>query len=339
MNYYGENKDFTVFFNYTTVRAGVNKGLKTVIDDYLAASGTRYKGDFFTWGGETTSVTYSGVTYTFKKGRVYSWNGNQWTESHDDAQLSESFNNVMSVLDDEIVSNDSKLEQTMRKLSSVTVFCEELAAKVAFIQKLFAQNITMQQGGLFKSANWNGTFNQDTRKITGHGSQGWAQDYFGNLEVVNLYAKSANLEDCKLGGYLWGNSTPFKPCAAGNIGYKDGVLSLYNGKNIASINRDQKGVYTIYFSTPFNLKVHTWEGNNYIDLYVIGNAHDTFDAGFTNPELISINWVRNYVDGRLTVSGGYARVTYATLYFMDNNSDQLIDPRAAQFFIFGAETD
>ena len=339
LNYYGENKDFTVFFNYTTVRAGVNKGLKTVIDDYLAASGTRYKGDFFTWGGETTSVTYSGVTYTFKKGRVYSWNGNQWTESHDDAQLSESFNNVMSVLDDEIVSNDSKLEQTMRKLSSVTVFCEELAAKVAFIQKLFAQNITMQQGGLFKSANWNGTFNQDTRKITGHGSQGWAQDYFGNLEVVNLYAKDANLEDCRLGGYLWGNSTPFKPCAAGNIGCKDGVLFLQNKKNIASINRDQKGVYTIYFSTSFNLKVHTWEGNNYIDLYVIGNAHDTFDAGFTNPELISINWVRNYVDGRLTVSGGYARVTYATLYFIDNNTDQLIDPRAAQFFIFGTETD
>lgn len=187
LNYYGENKDFTVFFNYTTVRAGVNKGLKTVIDEYLAASGTRYKGDFFTWGGETTSVTYSGVTYTFKKGRVYSWNGNQWTESHDDAQLSESFNNVMSVLDDEIVSNDSKLEQTMRKLSSVTVFCEELATKLAFIEKLFAQNITMQDGGVFKSANWNGTFDPDTKKITAYGSNGWALDSKGKIDLVDAH--------------------------------------------------------------------------------------------------------------------------------------------------------
>ena len=339
LNYAGENKDFTVYFNFSTVRTGVNKGLLTEINDYLSASGTRYKGDFFTWGGETTSVTYSGVTYTFKKGRVYSWNGNQWTQSTDDGQISESFNNVMAVLDDEIVSNDSKLEQTMRKLSAVTVFCEELATKVAFISKLFTQKITMQQGGLFKSANWNGTFNSDTGKITGHGSQGWAQDYYGNLDVVNMYAKKARLEDCVLGGYLWANNTPFKPCGAGNIGYKDGVLTLYNGKNIASINRDDKGVYTVYFSTPFKLKVHSWEGSNYIDLYVVGNAHDTFDAGFKNPEHTTINWVRNTVDGRLVVSGGYATVTYCTLYFVDNNGDTLIDPRAAQFFLFGVETD
>ena len=339
LNYAGENKDFTVYFNYSTVRAGVNKGLLTEINDYLSAGGTRYKGDYFTWGGPTTSVTYGGVTYTFLKGRVYSWNGYQWAESIDDGEISDSFNNVMSVLDDEIVSNNSKLEQTMRKLSAVTVFCEELAVKVAFISKLFTQKITMQQGGLFKSANWNGTFNSDTGKITGHGSQGWAQDYFGNLDVVNMYAKKANLEDCVLGGYLWANNTPFKPCACGNIGYKNGTLSLYNGKNIASINRDQKGVYTVYFTTPFKLKTHEWQSNKYIDLYIVGNAHDTFDAGFTNPEIMSINWLRNYVDGRLTVSGEYATVTYATLYFIDNNSDQLIDPNAAQFFLFATETD
>lgn len=339
LNYSGANKDFTVYFNFSTVRAGANKGLKTEIDSYLAASGTRYKGDFFTWGGATTSVTYGGVTYTFLKGRVYSWNGYQWAQSTDDGEISESFNNVMSVLDDEIVSNDSKLEQTMRKLSAVTVFCEELAAKVAFINKLFTQKITMQQGGLFKSANWNGTFNSDTGKITGHGSQGWAQDYYGNLDVVNMHAKKANLEDCILGGYLWANNTPFKPCACGNIGYKNGTLALYNGKNIASINRDQKGVYTVYFTTPFKLKTHEWGGNKYIDLCIVGNAHDTFNSGFTNPEIMSINWLRNYVDGRLTVSGEYATVTYATLYFIDNNSDQLIDPYTSQFFLFATETD
>lgn len=85
--------------------------------------------------------------------------------------------------------------------------------------------------------------------------------------------------------------------------------------------------------------MHTWEDKNYIDLYVIGNAHDTFTNGFTNPLIISINWVRNYVDRRLTVSDGYDYVTYATLYFIDNNTDTLIAPNVSQFFIFGAEID
>lgn len=187
LNYAGENKDFTVYFNFSTVRAGTNKGLKTEIDSYLAASGTRYKGDYFTWGGATASVTYGGVTYTFLKGRVYSWNGYQWAESTDDGEISDSFNNVMSVLDDEIVSNNSKLEQTMRKLSAVTVFCEELATKVAFINKLFAQNITMQNGGLFKSANWDGTFDPDLKKITAFGANGWALDSTGQIDLVKAH--------------------------------------------------------------------------------------------------------------------------------------------------------
>ena len=226
LNYAGENKDFTVYFNFSTVRAGANKGLKTEIDSYLAASGTRYKGDYFTWGGPTTSVTYGGVTYTFLKGRVYSWNGYQWAESIDDGEISDSFNNVMSVLDDEIVSNNSKLEQTMRKLSAVTVFCEELATKVAFISKLFTQKITMQQGGLFKSANWNGVYNQDTGKIDTNnpGSAGWAIDYFGNSVLNNgifrgkLEAASGTFNGDLVGGKVYFSSLGLYGLRAGHTG-------------------------------------------------------------------------------------------------------------------------
>ena len=226
LNYAGENKDFTVYFNFSTVRAGTNKGLKTEIDSYLAASGTRYKGDYFTWGGATASVTYGGVTYTFLKGRVYSWNGYQWAESTDDGEISDSFNNVMSVLDDEIVSNNSKLEQTMRKLSAVTVFCEELATKVAFISKLFTQKITMQQGGLFKSANWNGVYNQDTGKIDTNnpGSAGWAIDYFGNSVLNNgifrgkLEAASGTFNGDLVGGKVYFSSLGLYGLRAGHTG-------------------------------------------------------------------------------------------------------------------------
>ncbi|MEE1059712.1 MAG: collagen-like protein [Treponema sp.] len=224
LNYAGENKDFTVYFNFSTVRAGANKGLLTEINDYLSAGGTRYKGDYFTWGGATASVTYGGVTYTFLKGRVYSWNGYQWAESTDDGEISDSFNNVMSVLDDEIVSNNSKLEQTMRKLSAVTVFCEELATKVAFISKLFTQKITMQQGGLFKSANWNGVYNQDTGKIDTNnpGSAGWAIDYFGNSVLNNgifrgkLEAASGTFNGDLVGGKVYFSSLGLYGLRAGH---------------------------------------------------------------------------------------------------------------------------
>ena len=52
------------------------------------------------------------------------------------------------------------------------------------------------------------------------------------------------------------------------------------------------------------------------------------------------NWLRQYVDGRLEVdAAGNASVNYIILYFVDNNNDELIDPRSAQCFIFGTETD
>lgn len=268
LNYASENKDFTVYFNFSTVRAGVNKGLITEINDYLSAGGTRYKGDYFTWGGATASVTYGGVTYTFLKGRVYTWNGYQWAQSTDDGEISESFNNVMSVLDDEIVSNNSKLEQTVRKLSAVTVFCEELATKVAFIQKLFAQNITMQQGGLFKSINWNGTFNPDTGKITEYGSEGWAQDYFGNLDVVNMHATNAKIVgDITSDDFNESNKNKGYKLYKDPSGIGRAIIPLLKAYQISPISEndpvrflDKKGINSRLFSLTNHRRYTSWEG-------------------------------------------------------------------------------
>lgn len=216
---YINEKDSTVYFNFTTVRTSTNMGLKTEIDSYLSESGERYRGDFFTWGGDTASVTYGTVTYTFEKGRVYSWNGSQWTQSTNDGELSESFNNIMAVLDDEIVSNNSKLEQTMRKLSAVTVFCEELATKVAFIDKLKAKFVELQDDGYIKSSNFDA------------GEEGFQIDHDGNIQ-------SANYNEENLTGYKIG---------------KDGVITAnkmvanggeYNGiKMNGAITIDSTGTY------------------------------------------------------------------------------------------------
>jgi hypothetical protein len=51
------------------------------------------------------------------------------------------------------------------------------------------------------------------------------------------------------------------------------------------------------------------------------------------------NWVQNYVNGSLTQSNGYAYVDYVTLYFTHNNGNQMLDPKTAQCFIFGTESD
>ena len=241
---YVNEKDSTVYFNFTTVRTSTNMGLKSEIDSYLSESGERYRGDFFTWGGDTTSVTYGTVTYTFEKGRVYSWNGSQWTQSTNDGELSESFNNIMAVLDDEIVSNNSKLEQTVRKLSAVTVFCEELATKVAFIDKLFTQKLTMKKGGLFKSDNWDGTFNEDSGKIETYGTKGWALDSNGKLNTVSMVAKDATIEE---GSVFKGDIETNYFTLTEEAGYGD--LEVYKGgiDSIAELSDDCVGqVQMIY---------------------------------------------------------------------------------------------
>lgn len=330
LNYSGANKDFTVYFNFSTVRAGTNKGLKTEIDSYLSASGTRYKGDFFTWGGATTSVTYGGVTYTFLKGRVYSWNGYQWAQSTDDGEISESFNNVMSVLDDEIVSNDSKLEQTMRKLSAVTVFCEELATKLAFINKLFAQNITMQQGGLFKSANWDGTFDPDLKKITAFGANGWALDSTGQIDLVKAHISG----DSEVEGLLkQGTNVYFATRIAirnhdgtctitcSNPDYQDKVVRMGTGQyQIAHAGFKAYGVPRIIANYASDVE----KTDRDIALGYFGSGDFSYFG--TNPKYqLQCRGCGNY----FIWDGSGQMYEYFPFVFTDNNNDQYIDPKYA----------
>lgn len=62
-----------------------------------------------------------------------------------------------------------------------------------------------------------------------------------------------------------------------------------------------------------------------------------------NPLHISINWAREAINGKLDYTVNRVSdvsitidvtLTYFTLYFIDNNSDQLIDPMNTQFFLF-----
>lgn len=203
------------------------------------------------------------------------------------------------------------------------------------VDNLLAQNIVLKQQGYIKSHNY--------AESGGCPTAGFILDAANN--VIKTYGMIAyngefrgNIE--MSGGFLKANDTPFKPMAMINLGYNNGAIKLTNSKNVSSVTRQEKGVYTIYFTNPIKLATHVYADNKYIDVFVIGNAADTFDAGFTNPIFMTPNWLRQYVDGRLTVdAAGTASVNYVVLYFIDNNYDKLQDPRSAQCFIFGSETD
>ena len=209
-----------------------------------------------------------------------------------------------------------------------------LRAELIEAEKILAKRLTIRNGGSLQSENYKAD------------KAGWRISSDGSVEFTDgkfrgkIDATTGTLNNVIVNGFYRSNNTPFQPMAMLNLGYNNGAIQLFNSKNVASITRQNKGVYTIYLTNPVKLKTHIYENQKYIDVFVIGNAADTFDAGFTNPILMTPNWLRQYVDGRLAVDAeGIASINYVVLYFIDNNNDALQDPRSAQCFIFGSESD
>lgn len=220
----------------------------------------------------------------------------------------------------------------------------KIRAALIEVEDLLAKNVKLKNGGSLRSNNFDGTVNENGQ-ITADGTSGWAIDNAGKVIFNNarirgeINATTGTLNNVTVNGFYTSNNTPFQPMAMINIGYNNGVLQLTNNKNIESVTRNETGVFTLSLKKGVWLKTHSYNGYNYIDVFAIGNAADTFNAGFKNMLLMTPNWLRNYVNGRLTQNNGYAYVDYVILYFTDNNTDQLIDPRSAQCFIFGTESD
>ena len=220
----------------------------------------------------------------------------------------------------------------------------KIRAALIEVEDLLAKNVELKNGGSLRSNNFDGTINNNGQ-ITADGTNGWAVDNAGKVIFNNakirgeINATTGTLDNVTVNGFYTSNNTPFQPMAMINIGYNNGTLQLTNNKNIKSVTRNETGVFTLSLKKGVWLKTHSYNGYDYIDVFAIGNAADTFNAGFKNMLLMTPNWLRNYVNGRLTQNNGYAYVDYVILYFTDNNSDQLIDPKTAQCFIFGTESD
>lgn len=71
-------------------------------------------------------------------------------------------------------------------------------------ESLFAQNIMLKSGGLMRSTNWNGSYGSDG-SITGYGTDGWAIDFSGQSDFVNMHAIGGTFTNMRAEGGTFTN--------------------------------------------------------------------------------------------------------------------------------------
>uniref|UniRef100_A0A7C3E1A3 Tail protein n=1 Tax=Gracilinema caldarium TaxID=215591 RepID=A0A7C3E1A3_9SPIR len=237
----------------------------------------------------------------------YRWTGTAWTTTGITTAMK------MAALQDMLGVADA---------SDTTTFVQTLVAVDAFINNLFSKYV----------------------KVTGSIRTGERFDAAGNIinnQAVGTWIGSNGVlktRDAIIDGFIYAYDTPFMVVAAFNI-TDNGGTRLLSGKNISTVLKISLGCYRLVFQTPLKVKHYTdKDGHKYINVYVFGNAHSTFERGFMDGIHMSINWVRNYIEGRLSYDSTYAYVTYADIYFFDNNNDSYITPIIAQGIIAISET-
>ena len=317
-----------LWFTYTCQSEGAFLGTITAVEDIPELLALN---DYFVWGGEQTASNLS-INGQFMPGRLYKYIGLdkawKWEEDTDIGHNNTAMGDILNVAQADLQKNNSRAYDYLDHLTANQTFVNRLVANFAFITKLFANKVIITEGGSIQSENFDGVIDGGGN-ITNKGSKGWAVDNTG----------AAVFNEITANGFYIANNTPFQPLAMINFGYKDGVVYSIANKNVASISRSETGVYTIYFTKPIWVKTHGYGDNRYIDIFAIGNAAEDFTYGFTNTLQMNPNWLRQYVDGRLTESGNYALVNYVVIYCINNNTDELKDPRSAQCFIYATETD
>lgn len=92
-------------------------------------------------------------------------------------------------------------------MSVVNLWVKNLTAQTALIQNLFAKVMKMENGGIFKSDNYNGTItetkdaqgNVTDRNITSYGTQGFAMDSHGKIDIVGMNATNITIDNMNIG--------------------------------------------------------------------------------------------------------------------------------------------
>lgn len=307
-----------------------------------------HEGDWFYYVGVTTGDT----KYDWIKGRIHIYKGNSWENmaADDDTASQYYMRALQDILTYEVIDENGYFSN---------IFCNAFFTNKASINALRVQTIFLYDTGALQSENATYSPGQvglridaagnidanGTAHIKGPCAIGMQLSELGNYNIgIGGNAKISGeinatggtfSSSCKFYGKMYSNGIPFLLLGAVNFGYNNGLKTI-SAQNVTSITRVEEGVYQLNFTNPIWLKTHTYAGNKYIDVFAFGNAADNFDSGFVDNLLINPNWLRQYVNGRLTISGDYALVSYVVLYFIDTGNT-LVDPISAQILLMGAE--
>lgn len=118
------------------------------------------------WFLATKAFTVNSVSVT--AGNVYVWNGSTWTKDTDTSHLSAAMNDMIALVDT-YTTNATSVGAFAR------VFAQTIAAKTAFIEKLFARNISLPADGVINGG--------DRYKADGSPNKWGAGFWLGNGKI------------------------------------------------------------------------------------------------------------------------------------------------------------
>lgn len=121
-----------------------------------------------------------------------------WTKipSYADSRYNQAINDMIAL------SNNTGYDAEF--LNVINLWVRNLTAQTALINQLFAKELTLQGGGVIKSANYNGTINPETGEIISPGTEGFAIDYngSGDFSNINIAGKIKATKGMQTGQYI-----------------------------------------------------------------------------------------------------------------------------------------
>ena len=140
-----------IWFSYFGMNDGVYLGIISQLDDLPSISAIN---DYFVWGGAVTESELS-MDGRFLPGRVYNYIGPnkawKWEPDEDIGHNTLVLGDVMSVANEDLQQNNSLVYDYIDHLTSNSIFASLLIANTAFIDNLFAQQITIKNSGFIQS--------------------------------------------------------------------------------------------------------------------------------------------------------------------------------------------
>jgi hypothetical protein len=140
-----------IWFSYFGMNDGVYLGIISQLDDLPSTSAIN---DYFVWGGAVTTSDLS-MDGRFLPGRVYNFIGPnkawKWESDEDIGHNTLVLGDIMSVATDDLEQNNSIVYDYIDHLTSNSIFAGLLIANTAFIENLFAQQITIKNSGFIQS--------------------------------------------------------------------------------------------------------------------------------------------------------------------------------------------